>query len=203
MLQENEGISGDLRQRMGLIEGTGILGGGHEDGVGGEAGRGLKAALGRSGGKGDVHLARLQKSKHLVAAAGDNADMDGGIEAVELLQIGQQKLAGNGVRCADGEVSHLQLTGLAQLILACFQQANGAADILIQQLTIGSEGHAAAVAGEEPRLQVALQLLDRLAHGRLTNIQRLGRSGDVPRLGNLLKHLIKLQFDRHSSTLLP
>ena len=69
----------------GLIEGARIVGGGHKDGVGGEAGRGLKAALGGSGGKGDVHLARLQKPKHLMAAAGDNADMDGGIEAVELL----------------------------------------------------------------------------------------------------------------------
>ncbi len=39
-----------------------------------------------------------------------------GVLLVELVQIGQQELAGDGVAGADGELPHLQLPGLGQLL---------------------------------------------------------------------------------------
>ena len=203
MLQQDQGIGGDLRQTMGLFKGTGVFRGGHEDGVSGEAGGRLEVALTGGGGKSDVHLTGLEKAQHLMAAAGDDADMDGGVEAVEGVQMGQEELAGNGIGGTDGEMSHLQLTGLAQLVLTRFEKTNGAANVLIQQLAVRRQRHTAAVAGEQAGLQIALQLLDGLAHGRLTDIEGLGRGGDVARLCHLFEHLVKFQFDRHSSTLLP
>ena len=109
---------------------------------------------------------------------------------MEAVQIGQQELAGNGVGRADGQMAHLQLAGLTQLGLAGLQQADGAADIFIQQLAVRRQGDAPAVAGEKAGLEVALQLLDGLADSGLADIQCLCRGGDVARLSHFLKYLI-------------
>ena len=74
--------------------------------------------------------------------------MNGGVFPVEAVQIGQQELAGDGVAGADGQVSHLQLPALGQLLLAGLQQAHGAADVLIQHLPLGGQRHATAVPRE-------------------------------------------------------
>ena len=165
--------------------------------MGGEARDRLKAALVGSAGKGNIHLAGLQQAQHLVAAAGDDLNMNGGVLLVEAVQIGQQELAGDGIGRADGQVSHLQLSGLAQLGLAGFQQADGAADIFIQQLAVGGQGDAAAVAGKKTGLEIALQLLDGLADGGLADIQRLRRGGDVASFRHFLEYLVEFQFNGH------
>ena len=90
-----------------------------------------RAGFLRGAGKGNVHLAGLQQAQHLVAAPGNDLDVNAGILAVEAVQIGQQELAGNGVAGAQSQGAHLQLAGLAQLFLARFQQPHGAAHILI------------------------------------------------------------------------
>ena len=92
---------------------------------------------------------------------------------------------------------HLQLAGLAQLGLAGLQQADGAADIFIQQLAVRRQRDAAAVAGEQTGLQVALQLLDGLADGGLTDVQCLRRGGNVARLRHFLEYLVEFQFNGH------
>ena len=91
----------------------------------------------------------------------------------------------------------MQLPGLAQLGFAGFQQADGAADILIQQLAVGSQCHAPAVAGEQPGLQITFQLLDGLADGGLADIQGLSRGCDVARFRHFLKYFIEFQFNGH------
>ena len=128
--------------------------------------------------------------------------MDGRMLLVELVQIGQQELTGDGVAGADGQLPHLQLPGLAQLLLACFQQSHGAAHIFIQHLPLGGQGHAPAVPGEQTRLKIALQLLDGLAHGGLGDIQRLRCGGDVAHLRHLLEHTVQLQLNGHNMRLL-
>ena len=80
-----------------MAEVAGILRTRHKNGMGGKAGDGFEAALTGSAGEGNVHLAGLQQTQHLVAAAGDDLDMNGGILAVEAVQIRQQELAGDSV----------------------------------------------------------------------------------------------------------
>ena len=168
--------------------------------MGGEAGVRLqRGGLLGGAGKGDIHLAGLQQAQYLVAAAGNDLDVDGGILPVEPIQIRQQELAGDGVAGADGQVSHLQLPALGQLLLAGLQQADGAADVLVQHPAVRCQGHATGVAGKQTGLQLALQLLDGLADGGLGDIQGLSGGGDVAGLGHLLEYTIKLQFHRHDA----
>ena len=134
-----------------------------------------------------------------MAAAGDDLDVDGGMLPVEAVQIGQQKLAGNGVAGADNELAHLQLAGLGQLGLARLQQAHGAADVLVEHPALRCQRHAPGVPGEQTGLQVVFQLLDGLAYRRLGDIQRLRRSGDVAHLGHFLEYSIRFQLDRHTT----
>ena len=180
-----------------MVKVAGIVCRRHKDGVGGKAGRGLQGLVVGRAGKGNVHLAGLKQGQHLAAAAGDDLNVNIGVAAVEAVQVGQQKLAGNGVAGANGQLAQLQLVGLAQLGLTGFQQPHGAADVLIQHLPLGGQHHAPAVAGEKSGLQLRLQLLDALADGGLADIQRLGGGGDVARVGHLFEHLVKLQFHRH------
>ena len=126
--------------------------------------------------------------------------MDGGVAAMEAIQVGQQKLAGHGVAGADGQVAHLQVTGLAQLGLAGLQQTHGAADIFIEDLALRGQGYTPGIPGEEPGLELPFQLLDGLADGRLGDVERLGSGGDVSGLGDLLEYLIELQLHRHTDT---
>ena len=169
--------------------------------MGGQAREGLqrRPLLGGAG-KGDVHLAGLQQAQNFVAPAGDDLDMNGRILPVEPVQIRQQELAGHRVAGADGQVAHLQVPALGQLLLAGFQQAHGAADVFIQHPPVGGQGDAPGVPGEQPGLQLRLQLLDGLADGGLGYKQSLGGGGDVSGLRYLLEHTIKLQLHGHDST---
>ena len=128
--------------------------------------------------------------------------MDGGMLPVETIQIGEQELAGNGVAGADDQLAHLQLPGLGQLGLAGLQQAHGAADVLIEHFSLRRQGDAAGVPGEQPGLQIVLQLLDGLAHRGLGDIQRLRRGGDVAYLSHFFKDTIQFELDRHIRLLL-
>ena len=96
-LQQDQGKIRDLGQGIDMAEVAGILRTRHKNRMGGEAGDGFEAALTGSAGEGNVHLAGLQQTQHLVAAAGDDLDMNGGILAMEAVQIGQQELAGDSV----------------------------------------------------------------------------------------------------------
>ena len=96
-LQQDQRKIRDLGQGIDMAEVAGILRTRHKNRMGGEAGDGFEAALTGSAGEGNVHLAGLQQTQHLVAAAGDDLDMNGGILAVEAVQIGQQELAGDSV----------------------------------------------------------------------------------------------------------
>ena len=171
-----------------MLKVAGIPGPRHKDGVGREAGVRLQRCHIRGGaGEGDVHLAGAQQPQHLVAAPGDDLNMNGGMFPVEAVQIGQQELAGDGVAGADDQLAHLKLAGLGQLLLAGLQQAHGAADVLVEHLALRRQRDAAGVAGEQAGLQVVLQLLDGLAHCGLGDIQRLGGGSDVAHLGHFLK----------------
>lgn len=123
------------------------------------------------GGEGDVHSAGFQHAQHLGAAAADNLQPDARVLAVEGLQIWRQEKAGDSVAGADGQGAQQQLLGLGQLVLPCGQQAQGAADILVEHLPLPGEGDAPGTAGEQAGLERRLQLLDRLAHRRLGDVE--------------------------------
>ena len=174
-----------------MVEVAVIVRPGHEDRVRGKAGIYLeRAGFGRCAGEGDVHLAALQQAEHLVAAPGDDLDMDGGILAVEAVEKRQQELTGHRVARADGQVAHLEMAALGELLLPRLEQADGAADILIEHLAVRRERHAAGIACEQARLQLGLELLDRLAHRGLGDKKGRRGGGDIPGLGDLLEHLV-------------
>ena len=202
-LQQDQGECGDLLQGVDVFKVAGIFCAGHEDGVGIKAGVDVqRRGIRRCAGKGDVHLAGAQQAQDLVAAAGHDLDVDGGVLLVEAVQVGQQELTGDGVAGTDDELAHLQLTGLGQLFLAGLQQPHRAADVLIQHLALRRQGNAPGIAGKQTGLQVVLQLLDGLAHGGLGDIQCLGCGGDIAHLGHLFEYAVQLQLDRHEKRLL-
>ena len=117
--------------------------------------------------------------------------------AVELVQIGRQEPAGDGVAGADDQRAQQQLLSLGQLVLASGDKAQSAADVLIQHLPLAGQGHAPGAAGEQPGLQRTFQLLDGLAHRRLGDIQIFGRGGDVAGFGHLLKYAVQFKLYCH------
>ena len=200
-LQQDQRELGNLLQGIDMVKVAGILRPGHKDGMGGQARERLqRRRLLRGAGKGNIHLAGLQQAQDLMAAAGDDLNVDGRVLPVEPVQVRQQKLAGNGVAGADGQVAHLQIPALGQLFFPCFQQAHGAADVFIQHPPVGGQGDAPGVPGEQAGLKLRLQLLDGLADGRLGYKQSLGRGGNVSGLGHFLENAIKLQLHGHNST---
>ena len=121
---------------------------------------------------------------------------------MKLLQIGQQQAAGYSVACPDDQLTHHQFARLLQLFLSRFDQADGAAHIVIQHPPLTGQGHAARLAGKQPHLQLLLQLVNGLADRRLRNEQRLGGGGDAFLLCHRAKNAVKLQFDCHSEEFL-
>ena len=131
-LQQDQRKSGNLLQRIGVVEVAGIISAGDKDGMGGKAGKHIQGpGITGCAGKGHIHLAGLQQAQNLMTAAGNDLDMDRGVLSMEGVQIGEQKLAGDRVAGADNQLSHLQFTGLGELCLAGFQQPHGAAHIFV------------------------------------------------------------------------
>ena len=97
-------------------------------------------------------------------------------------------------------MAHLQLASLAQLGLAGLQQAHGTADVLIEHLALAGQSDTPGVPGEQPGLQLALQLLDGLADGGLGDVEGLSGGGDVAGLGHLLEYFVELQLHGHKRT---
>ena len=201
-LQQDQGELRDLLPGIHVVEVTVVAAARHKDGVGGEAGPGMqRGGVRGGGGEGDVHSAGFQHAQHLGAAAADNLQPDARVLAVEGLQIWRQEKAGDSVAGADSQGAQQQLLGLGQLVLPCGQQAQGAADILVEHLPLPGEGDAPGTAGEQAGLERRLQLLDRLAHRRLGDVEVFCRQGDVARLRHLFEHSVQLQLDRHGSSL--
>ena len=86
---------------------------------------------------------------------------------MEPLQIGQQQAAGHGIAGPDDQLTHHQLPGLLHLFLSGFDEADGAAHIIVQHPALAGQGDAAGLAGKQPYLQLFLQLMDGLTDRRL------------------------------------
>ena len=159
-LQQDQREVGDLLQRVHMVEVAVVVGRGHEHGVGVEAGPCVQSrGIGGRGGKGDVHLARLQQAQHLLAAAAGDLQADSGVLLVKGLQKGQQEPTGDGVAGADDQIAHQELPGLGDLVLAGLQQADGAADVFVEKLAFAGQRNAPGAAGEQAHLQFVFQLL--------------------------------------------
>ena len=172
--------------------------------MGVEAGPGVQIArVGGGGGKGNVHGAGLEQAQDLLAAAAGDLQADAGVLPVKGLQIGGQEPAGDRVAGADNQIAHQQLPGLGELVLAGLEQRQGTADIVVEQLPLAGQGDAPGTAGEQTHLQLRLQLLHRLADGRLGDIEIFGGHGDVPRLGHLPENAVQFQLDCHMAPPIP
>ena len=131
-----------------MVKIAGVLAAGYENGVGGKAGPAVHGAVGGGGGKGNVHGTGFQKAQHLGAAAADDLQPDAGMLAVEGLQIRGQEKARHCVRGADGQRAQQQLLSLGQLVLSGGDEAQGAADILVEHLPFSGQRDAPGTAGE-------------------------------------------------------
>ena len=162
----------------------------HENGVGGKAGPVVQGWVCRGGGKGDIHRAGLQQAQNLGAAAADDLQPDARVLAVEGVQVFGEEEAGDGVAGTDDQSTQQQLLSLGELVLSRGNEAQGAAHVLVEHLTLAGEGHAPGAAGKEAGLQRRFQLLDGLAYGRLGDIQVFRRHGDVAGVGHFLEYAV-------------
>ena len=121
------------------------------------------------------------------------------MQAVKGIQIRREKLGSHRIAGADDQCAQQKLLGLGEFVLSRGDQPQGAADILIEHLSLAGESDAPGAAGEEPRLQRCFQLLDGLADCRLRDIQVFRGHRDVAGFGHLLKHAIELQLDCHGN----
>ena len=117
------------------------------------------------------------------------------MEAVKVVQIGYQKLGGHRVAGTDDQGTQQKLLGLGELVLSRRQQAQGAADVLVEHLPLAGQADASGTPGEQAGLERRLQLFDGLAHRRLGDIQVFRCHGDVAGLGYLLEHAVEFQLD--------
>ena len=195
--QQDQGEFRDLLSGINLVEVAVVVLSRHKDGVGCKAGPRVQCAVLGRGGEGDVHRAGAQHTQHLGAAAGDDLQPDAGVLVVEGVQIRRQELPGHGVAGADGQSTQQQLLRLGELVLAGSQQPQRVADVLIEHLPLSRQGHAAGGAGKQTGLQSRFQLLDRLAHSRLGDIQVFCRRRDIPGFRHLFKNAVQFQFDCH------
>ena len=99
--------------------------------------------------------------------------------ALGLLATGEDKLS-----------QAQQLLRLGELVLAGSQQPQRVADVLIEHLSLSRQGHAAGGAGKQTSLQSRFQLLDRLAHSRLGDIQVFCCRRDIPGFRHLFKNCL-------------
>ena len=111
---------------------------------------------------------------------------------MESLQARQEEGPGDGVARTDGQLPGQELAHLGELLLPVFQEAQGAVDVLKEELPLARERDAPRVPGKEPDLQLLLELADRLAHRGLREIQLLRRGGDVPLRGHRAEDPVKL-----------
>ena len=90
------------------------------------------------------------------------------------------------------------VAALLQLFLTGLDQADSAADVVVQQPPLSGKGNAARLAGKQPHLQLLFQLVDGLADRRLGNKQRFGGGGNTLFLRNGAEDTVQLQFDGHN-----
>ena len=122
------------------------------------------------------------------------------METVEGIEVLREEKAGDRVAGADDQGAQQQLLGLGELVLPGGDEAQGAADILVEHLALAGEADAPGTAGKEPGLEGGFQLLDGLAHRRLGNIEIFGRHGDVAGFGYLLEYAVELQLHCHGDS---
>ena len=198
-LQQDQWEAGKLRQGIGPVGLAGIVPARHKNIVDLHAAPQYQLArFLRGAGKGQVYLTGPQHLQRLIAGAVQHLQPDGGIGPVEPLQVGQQQAAGHGVAGADDQLAHHQLPALLQLFLTGLDQADGAADVVVQQPPLPGQGNAARLAGKQPHLQLLFQLVDGLADRRLGNKQRFGGGGNTLFLRNGAEDTVQLQFDGHN-----
>ena len=167
-LQQHQREAGKLRQGIGPVSLAGVVPPRHKNIVQGHAAPHLQvAALLWGAGKGQVYLSRPQHLQGLITGAVQHLQPDGRVPLVEPLQIGQQQAAGHGIAGPDDQLAHHQLPGLLHLFLPGFDEADGAAHIIVQHPALAGQGDAAGLAGKQPYLQLFLQLMDGLTDRRL------------------------------------
>ena len=112
------------------------------------------------------------------------------MQTVEDIQIVSEKETGNGIAGADGQSTQQKLLRLREFIFPGSDQAQCAADILVEHLTFSGQRNAAGTAGKQTGLQRSFQLFDRLADGGLRDIEIFRCHGNIAAVGNLFKHAV-------------
>ena len=200
-LKQDQGELRDLRHGIALSKITRIVRRGNEHGMRIHAVADVvDAAVLHFAGKGDVHLPAVQIIEHHAARAVENADANIGVCFMERLQPREKVRFRHRVTRADDELAREELARLGELFLAVSQQPQRVRHIFQQRLPLRGQAHALGAARKQPHLKLLFELLDRLAHRGLRNIQVLRRSGDIPHPRDLFKHPVQLQLDCHPAS---
>ena len=141
-----------------------------------------------------------EQLQHTAARSVQDAHMDMRILLMVVPQEGQKIIFRQRAAHADGQLALQKLTRLCDALLPRLEQGQRLRRIVIEHAPLRRERHAARRPRKQPHAEGAFELLQRLADGRLRQIELLCRPGDISRVSNCFKYPVLLQLGCHGLT---
>ena len=127
--------------------------------------------------------------------------MDMRILLMVVPQEGQKIVFRQRAAHADRQLALQKLTRLCDARLPRLEQGQRLRRIVIEHAPSAVSVTPRAVREKQPHAEGAFELLQRLADGRLRQIELLCRPGNISRVSNCFKYPVLLQLDCHALTL--
>ena len=151
--------------------------------------------------KGKIYGAGFQQRHALLTGAVDDLNVDIGMFFMESLKVGEQVMAGDGIRCRDFNLSIEQLGHIGKFFFPGFQQGKSRFHIIAKQPPFCGKCHPSCAADKERGAERFFQVCNRLADCRLGNIQLPGCFGKGLAAGDCAENLILFQIGIHKRSL--